>query len=593
MSIPLVIETQNEVRRLLIAGSSLAAGDYRLKKLLPQMQKAGEGVPVFKRIAEALEKVIVSENEALPEKLLELANLVNAVLYTQGKTGIDGPLEDIETAGMTFMTTIPYRRLKPIIEALTSKGAGRLEIISSAYRDGIFKDLRLLRPLVYALDTNNFPEINEMLVNITESLGVAAVPILKEGFDFKGGKAYARRLELISKLSGKNEAPFITRAVEEGSDEVRVAAVKALKDFPEYEASLLELSKERKKDIREASLTALAHIDSEAAVKKVYEAFYGKDRELVLKPLRDSRTAGVVNMLLEEGEKYLASFIRTEKGLNLFAKKEEPVPDDTVNAFAAVLFCLEGKKDKAVFDFLSSCLDRTKSLQQYKTMSLKSYVGESTLARLAARAMIRIETREAFEALDQVQVKFGSAVLAYSFEAALRSMEPEYVYNRYSGYGKNGRRSDEGKQIFTVMDRYVQSEELKWDPRWLRVLMEKKEVKLFCSLHNKGNTSSLCVKFLLKELETANDFNSTHFEPIINSLIDVSYPDITAVILQALEFNFKKASAYSNYYLDHYGETFRRLPAEAAGPLEEFAARYNNDAAQKLMAIAQDLKNKG
>jgi len=89
MSIPLLIETQSEVKRLLIAGSGLATRDFRLKKLLPQMKKAGESVPVFARVADAMEKVIEPEtNDQVSEKLLELSNIVNAILYTQGQTGI-------------------------------------------------------------------------------------------------------------------------------------------------------------------------------------------------------------------------------------------------------------------------------------------------------------------------------------------------------------------------------------------------------------------------------------------------------------------------------------------------------------------------
>lgn len=41
MSTALLQELHQEIRRLYIAGSGLAAGDFRLKRLLPQFQQLG------------------------------------------------------------------------------------------------------------------------------------------------------------------------------------------------------------------------------------------------------------------------------------------------------------------------------------------------------------------------------------------------------------------------------------------------------------------------------------------------------------------------------------------------------------------------
>jgi hypothetical protein len=86
MSIQVLIEVQKEIRRLSIAGSDLCVNDFRLKKLLPSMQKSGESVPVFKKISELLEKAITPSGDKASQNLLELTTLVNAVLYTQGET---------------------------------------------------------------------------------------------------------------------------------------------------------------------------------------------------------------------------------------------------------------------------------------------------------------------------------------------------------------------------------------------------------------------------------------------------------------------------------------------------------------------------
>ena len=47
MSIPVLTQVYDEVRRLSIAGSVVAAGDFRLKKLIPPLEAAGQKAPVF------------------------------------------------------------------------------------------------------------------------------------------------------------------------------------------------------------------------------------------------------------------------------------------------------------------------------------------------------------------------------------------------------------------------------------------------------------------------------------------------------------------------------------------------------------------
>jgi hypothetical protein len=50
MSIPILTQTYEEVRRLAIAGSVVAPGDFRLKKLVPQLE---QGRPEGARVRQA------------------------------------------------------------------------------------------------------------------------------------------------------------------------------------------------------------------------------------------------------------------------------------------------------------------------------------------------------------------------------------------------------------------------------------------------------------------------------------------------------------------------------------------------------------
>src|SRR5204862_7818175 len=100
MSIAVLAQVYDETRRLAVAGSVVAGGDFRLKKLVPPLEQAGAKAPVFARVGQAAKAVVEANEQTSAEALLELATLVNAILYTQGETGCPGPLRAIETTDL-------------------------------------------------------------------------------------------------------------------------------------------------------------------------------------------------------------------------------------------------------------------------------------------------------------------------------------------------------------------------------------------------------------------------------------------------------------------------------------------------------------
>ena len=86
MSIAVLNEVYTETRRLAIAGSVVAPGDFRLKKLVEPLKKAGVKAPVFAKVAESVEEVINSTDRTSATSLLNLSSLVCSILFTQGAT---------------------------------------------------------------------------------------------------------------------------------------------------------------------------------------------------------------------------------------------------------------------------------------------------------------------------------------------------------------------------------------------------------------------------------------------------------------------------------------------------------------------------
>ncbi|MEX2026109.1 MAG: hypothetical protein WEH44_02395, partial [Pirellulaceae bacterium] len=165
MSIPVLTQVYDEVRRLAIAGSVVAGGDFRLKKLLPPLEQAGQKAAVFAKVAQSVTKLVESSEKTSAEALLELSTLVNAILYTQGETGIGGELKPIETTDLgQQQTQASARVLKPLLEALATTVSGRLEIIKDSFERGAFRDLRLVKPALGAID-DPYPEIGDFIAD--------------------------------------------------------------------------------------------------------------------------------------------------------------------------------------------------------------------------------------------------------------------------------------------------------------------------------------------------------------------------------------------------------------------------------------------
>src|SRR5436309_5076140 len=163
MSLALIHESAKEVRRLAIAGSPLAVGDFRLKKLMGPLEQAGAKVPVFAQVATAIGDLVNGKEVESAANLLNLSTLLNAILYTQGQSSAEGSYRELESfASNTSSTRTAARVLKPLVQALITTGSGRLELVKSAVERGAFNDLRLIDPAIYALG-DTFPELAELV----------------------------------------------------------------------------------------------------------------------------------------------------------------------------------------------------------------------------------------------------------------------------------------------------------------------------------------------------------------------------------------------------------------------------------------------
>ena len=315
MSLALIQESAKEVRRLAIAGSPLAVGDFRLKKLAAPLEQAGAKVPVFARVAKAIGDLVDGDEARSAERLLTLSTLLNAILYTQGQTGNEGAVEEIATTPVTgSVTRTPARVLRPLQEALTRTGGGRFEVVKSAVDAGAFHDLRLVDPAIQALG-DAYPELADLVAEkVLPGFGPGIASRLTDGLDLKGKKQDARRLEVLHRVAPATALPLCKAALDEGSPEVKAAAIACLGEHEDCLPLVLEQAKAKNKQVKAAALEALAKHDRPEATAILVGQIQGKDLAEMANVLRSNPSQALVDAVLAEALKAMTKALKDDGG---------------------------------------------------------------------------------------------------------------------------------------------------------------------------------------------------------------------------------------------------------------------------------------
>jgi hypothetical protein len=604
MSIAILTQVADEVRRLAIAGSVVAPGDFRLKKLAPALEKAGEKAPVFAKVAQGVNKVIESNEQTSAESLLELSSLVNAILYTQGETGIAGTLAEIPTTNLgNQQTQTSARILKPLLEALSTTGSGRMEVIKDAHERNVFKDLRLIKPVLQGLD-DPYPEIADFLVkSVLPLYGTAIVPELRAKFDQKGRAGHCRRLQLMHQLDPVGTRPLVQEALEQGSKEMRVTAIECLGDSPEDLAFLLEQAKAKAKDVRAAALRALAKLDAGDAGTLLQSVLKSGELELVVQSIRRSPNPQLRTLVLEETKAQLAQTLaaKPEKDKEK-AKKEAGARHARLNL---LLECLRGHDDAAISAFLLDAFETRDKLATLAGEPSGKDVAEKMVQLMAQGSD---QTRRALAAR---HADLSADDLRQAFFAARYSLSAAEVYDTFAPYlrvkvdpKKKGRDAAASK-FAAVLDglqqhwswyRYgdvLDEEEFKnlksLDPRWLDLAVEQEHLSLVMALARPGHATvnGLLSRTFVEVLGKSKDLHD--IAPVLQTMIRVEHPDATQAMLQTIEKHAKTSHHWGFYWISRL---IPQLPKSAVGELEQLLPKLPEKVIDQLLDYVTQLKNR-
>lgn len=309
MDIKPLYELKDRLRAASIAGTNLLSEDFRLKKAAEGFKALENVSPVFKKISDLTAELLSEKCEDKSGVLLDTVTLVDSVICTLGATEAAGEFSDIP-AGKSdgSVNEIPYSKLNAIIEALTSSGSGKMEIVQTAWEETpeLFRDFRMIPALVKGLGAS-YAELADYVQTIIGELGADMLPLLKKGFDPKGKKETVRRvraIEAIEAANGLNESAFYIEQLDNAEKDVRTALVYALRHNEENIDKLIELTKTEKGKAKTAAFTALVMFDNEKAAA-FFEEYSKKKPVEVLEYLKKAWSKWACKLTAELIEKSL------------------------------------------------------------------------------------------------------------------------------------------------------------------------------------------------------------------------------------------------------------------------------------------------
>ncbi|TWT92346.1 hypothetical protein [Stieleria varia] len=428
MSITLLHQVFDETRRLAIAGSGLAEDDFRLKKLIEPLRKSGQKAPVFAKVADAAQRLIDAKPNDSATALLDLSSLVMAILYTQGELGGSGKLHKIQPVGISFTSTqTPARLLKPVIEALTTTGSGRMEIVREAHQRGVFEDPRLVNHAIAALD-DVYAELADFIEQkVIVGYAAAIVPLIENNIKISGRGGDARRLRLLHRLAPEKARPIVLEAFEKGSKEMKIAGLACLGDSKEDLEPLIEQASAKSVDVRRVAVQRLVRLDVPESNTVLEACLDGNDGHNFAHLFRASKSKNLLDAILSRWDSALESLLGIDP-------KSRPKPaekkmlEQHLLRLHSLSMAIPYRANHAVEKVTEQVLDLSDRLMHYKS----GFADGGDLISWAAGWITACARKPLQKKLASMHATIPMVAYDECLHAAMETMTPKAFYEAFS-----------------------------------------------------------------------------------------------------------------------------------------------------------------
>lgn len=274
MDLTPVYELRERLKAGAIAGTGLIMEDFRLKRAVEAVTPLEKASPVFARIVQLSRQMISEDCEDRAGTLLDALTLVDALLCTQGAVEAEGSVEPLAETGEAIAVdtqNIPYSVLSALLDALQHSGGGRYSYVVNLHKEQpqLFRDYRVRAALVEALGAS-YGELAEDAAGwliedgIQDRGSFAGIRfLLEKGFDPRGKKEMARRVQVLERVAGAEANDFYLKQLGAAKKEVRAALIHALRHNRENEELLLSLCDTETGNNKKMALYALACMSGE------------------------------------------------------------------------------------------------------------------------------------------------------------------------------------------------------------------------------------------------------------------------------------------------------------------------------------------
>ena len=434
-----------------IAGVNLIKEDFRLSRAIEALEPLAKAAPVFQKIYDTAKEAIKPECENPTGVLLDALALVDAVIYTQGITETKKEPEKILFGKVKEYQNISYSVLTPLLEALTTTGSQRLEIVKEVYQNHpeYLNDYRVFYAFVGAL-SDNYTELAEQVEEILCKEDETIIPILKKELSLKElatgaekKKGMQRYVHVIEAIAKEKENDYYLYLAEEATKGVKQAAIEALRHSKENVEYLLRLVKTERGANKKAAQYALSFLESpeifsywEKEIKKSPDSVKEFLRFSSVREVSDIIAKGWIEILKQILEK---KEITEEEFLNLYAYGEMLLGKDTEaicegyeflakeeKNFEKIIAPKQIRKDEHTINYYGYSYSAL-SVGQKRQYSIAQIFREKLLENLLYQ-----ESPALIKLIEKLYKTYGKSYAPHAFLGALLQKKKEDVYEEFA-----------------------------------------------------------------------------------------------------------------------------------------------------------------
>ena len=269
MNLRPLLDLRERLRTCMVVRANQSAEDLRLIRIISALAPLEEEYPEVTPLRERLRALTAADCPDRAGTLLEVAALTDSVLCSLTDPSVSGTAEPLRPIQESFgRREIPCSVLAPFRDAMSAPGSGNFTMIQELLNQHpeYLQDSRMVQCLIDALGAS-YGELGDLAEQRLQELGPGVIPLLKRGFDSRGGREMARRVHLLERMAGPAENEFYLQMLPKAKKMAGAALIYALRLCPENAEILIRLAVEEKGECRRRALYALARMESPVADK--------------------------------------------------------------------------------------------------------------------------------------------------------------------------------------------------------------------------------------------------------------------------------------------------------------------------------------